>query len=436
MSKRWYVALASFLIPGSACAMSLTEALELATQKAVVLQELSTETEQAKATFQQSRQAYFPTISADTSLLRADSSVIEDVPVPVLTPTPAITQQDFGPLDMTVAGIQIKQPLFNADAIKLREAARFKVDARRDAEHWGHQAIRLEVSRLYFKVLREKQHLDAARASHRAMAESAELARASYREGLTSRVDLEQADAELAAAKAQIEHRKARWQHALSELKNLLGMPSAQQPTLSTPLPKPSPPVRIDDPHLRLDLEARRKSVNAARANRHATEAEWLPNVNLLARHQWVETNEPLRGNADGWLVAVTLQWTLFEGFGRSGRIEESRAEERQSRIELERMRRRIQQEKSMALSNWEANWAGLHAAREGKEAATRSVDLASRRYEEGIGSMTDLLAAQARLTRQRASVIDARYNAVLAGMNYQLQNGYDPLLIIQRQSP
>lgn len=435
MSYRWAIILASLLVPAAISAMSLPEALEIARKEATALRALSAETQQAEAVHQQSAQAYFPSISADASWLRADSSLITGVPVPAVG-IPPIQRRDFGPVEGALAGVQVIQPLFNADAIALRNAASLKVDARRRAEQWGHLAIRLEVSRRYFNVLREEEGVEAAQTAHRAARKASTLARASYREGLASRVDLEQADAELAATEARIEHARTKRQQAQLELQSLLGMAPTKKLDLSTRLSGPPPPVHIGDSLARNDLQARKIAVEAARADTRASEAERLPRLNLLARKQWAEGNEPLDRDAEGWLVAINLQWTIFNGFGRQGRIAESRAEEQKAQVELDRIKRRIQREQAVAMSRWEASWAGWHAARKGTEAAQQATRLASRRYEEGIGSMTELLAAQARLDRQRMTLISARYQAVLAGMNYHLQNGYDPLLAVEGQLP
>ncbi|NMT62991.1 TolC family protein [Marinobacter orientalis] len=436
MHYRWAVILAIFLAPATIHALSLTEALEAARQEAVTLQTLAAETRQAEAVHQQSSQAYLPSVSADASWLRADSSLITGVPVPSLGIPPTIQRADLGPVEGTLTGVQVIQPLINADAIKLRQAAALKLDARRHAQQWGNQAIRLEISRLYFNVLRQRERVEAVQMSYQAARKAATLAHASYREGLASRLDTEQADAELAAIEARIEHVNAQRVQAQVELETLLGMTPEQEIVLSTPLPRPSPPVRIGDPRARKDLQARQLAAEAASAGTSASRAEWMPRVNLLARQQWVEGNEPLNESSDGWLVAVNIQWTIFDGLGRQGRIAESRAEEEKARIELEGVKRRIQREQTMAMTLWQAGYAGWHAAQKATEAATRAEQLALRRYEEGIGSMTDLLAAQARLDRQRTNLVDARYQAVLAAMNYHLQNGYDPILAVREQLP
>ena len=427
---------AVFLLPGAASALSLDDALATARNTATQLQTLEGETKEAKAVYQQSSQAFLPTVTTDAAWLRADSSLITGVPVPVLGIPPRIENTDFGPLEGTVMGLQLVQPLYNADALQQREAARLNVDARQEAQQWGQQALRLEVARRYFNILRLQQHENAALVSYQAAQKAARLAEASYQQGMAARLDMEQAIAQRAASDARVAQARNDVLEAEYQLKNLMGM-SPQAPLhVTDPMPRPQPPAKRGEAKPRRDLQARKLAVDAAEAKTSAAQAEWVPRVNLLARQQWVQGNQPLEDNADGWLVAVNLQWTLFDGFGREGRIAESQAQARQAKVEMEDTRRRIQQEQAMAIHQWQAGYAAWQAAENAQQAAERAARLATRRYEEGLGSMTELLAALTRLDQQQASLIDARYQALLAGMNYHLQNGRDPLLALGQSSP
>ncbi|XGA81311.1 TolC family protein [Halomonas sp. CH40] len=425
-----------FLLPGVASALSLDEALATATREATQLQTLEAEVQEAEAVYQQSSQAFLPTVTTDAAWLRADSSLITGVPVPVLGIPPRIESTDFGPVEGSMVGLQLIQPVYNADALQQREAARLNVDARQEAQQWGQQALRLEVARRYFNILRLQQHESAARLSHTAAQKAARLAEASYQQGMAARLDMEQANAQRAAAEARVAQAQSDALEAEYQLKNLLGMAPQEPLHVTDSMPRPHPPVTRDDTTPRRDLQARKLAVDAAEAKASASQAEWLPRVNLLARQQWVQGNQPLEDHADGWLVAVNLQWTLFDGFGREGRMAESRAQARKAKVEMEDTRRRIQQEQAVATRQWQAAYTAWQAAENAEKAAERAARLAIRRYEEGLGSMTELLAAQARLDQQQATLIDARYQALLAGMNYHLQNGRDPLLALGQPSP
>lgn len=422
---------AVLIIPGAASGLSLDEALLIAREQSTTLQALDAETRQAEAQHTQSAQAFLPTLSADASWLRADSSLITGVPLPVPNLPNAIRPVDLGPIEGSITGVQLVQPLFNADALQQRVAAGLQVDARRRAQQWGQQAIRLEVTRQYFNVLRLRSQQQAAEQSRIAAAHAAKTAENSYEQGMAARLDVEQARAELAATQASVSQTVAAAQEAEYQIKSLLGIATGQPLNLDTPLPKPPVPKGTETSSTRTDLEARRLAVRAADRQTQAAEAEWLPKVNLLARQQWAEGNEPLNGNADGWLVAINLQWTLFDGLGRQGRIAEASADAQKARTELEETRRRIEREQAIAISRWQAGYVAWQAAEKATVAARKAARLANRRYQENLGSMTELLTARARLDQLRIELINARYQAVLAAMNYHLQHGSDPLIAL-----
>lgn len=353
------------------------------------------------------------------------------MPLPAQNLPNGIRPVDLGPIEGSVTGVQLVQPLFNADALQQRAAAGLQVDARRQAQQWGQQAIRLEVTRQYFNVLRLRSQQQAAEQSRIAAAKAAKMAENSYEQGMAARLDVEQARAELAATQARVSQTIANMQEAEYQMKSLLGISAGQALELETALPEPAPPNDIERSSARKDLEARRLAARAADRRTRAVESEWLPRVNLLARQQWAEGNEPLDGNADGWLIAVNLQWTLFDGLGRQGRIAEANADAQKARTELEETRRRIEREQAIAISRWRAGYEAWQAAEKSTVAARTAARLASRRYQENLGSMTDLLAAGARLDRARTALINTHYQTVLAAMNYHLQHGRDPLLAL-----
>lgn len=425
----WAITIAIFLMPGVVSALSLDEALTIAREQASKLQMLDAETRQAQAIYQQSFQALLPTISADAIWLRADSSLISPVPLPSFGAPMGIQRTDLGPVDGTLTGVQIVQPLYNADALKLRKAAELSMDASHRAEQWGAQAMRLEVARQYFHILRLAEHQKAAGMSLLAASKAARLAEGGYQQGLASRLDMEQAAAEYAAAEARVAQAEAAIQQARYGLKSLLGLAPQKWFELTDSLPHPLPPVNIGVPAPRKDLQARKLAVEAADARTNASEAAWIPRLNLLARQQWAQGNE-LLDDAEGWLLAVNLQWTLFDGFGRQGRIAEARALAEKARAVMGETRRRIYREQAIAMSQWQAGFSIWQAAKKSVQAAERAAQLATRRYEEGVGSMTDLLVVRARLDHERALLIDSHYQTVLAAMNYYLQNGRDPLLV------
>lgn len=420
-----------FFLVSSAQAGELTlrQALELAEKNSTELQLLDAEHALATAIHQRTAQAFLPKISADVTLLRADSSMINNIPVPSLSQPSHIAYEDFGPVNISIGGIQVIQPLFNADAFQARKQATRGVEARRLAYRWGRQLMRFQVARYYYAISVYQVNETAARMALEAAQKAWEMADAAYREGLIAKLDVVRADAEVAVGRARLQTAKADVREARVNFATLLGLSLQDQVVLTNDFPEPIPPVT--EPVLsqkRSDLLAREAQREAAAAGLDKAKAGWLPSVNLLARQQWVDGDEPFDLNEDGWLVALHLQWTLFDGLGRQGEIAAARARKNMARIEVEAARRAVAREQDLATSDWRTAWYAWQASDRALNAAANAMTLARRQYEEGLGNMTDLLATQAGLYQRRLECSRYQYNVLLAAMNSYLRYGYDPL--------
>ncbi|MFN2354898.1 MAG: TolC family protein [Desulfopila sp.] len=429
MKVIWAIVLFFYVSSAQAEELSLKKALELAEKNATELQLLHAEHALATATHQRTAQAFLPKISVDATWLRADSSMINDIPVPSLSLPPRIVYRDYGPVDGTIKGIQMIQPVFNADAFKARKQAARGVEGRRLAYRWGKQLMRFQVAGHYYAVAVRQADEKAARMALKAAQEAWEVADAAYQEGLVAKLDVVRADAEMAAGRARVDIAESDVREAWVDFATLLGLSPQDQVVLVNDFPEPIPPLTEPvSSKKRSDLLAQEAKHEAAAAGLEKAKAGWLPSVNLLARQQWVDGDEPFDLYADGWMVALHLQWTLFDGFGRQGEIGEARAQKVLAHIEVEAARRAVAREQELAISDWRATWSAWQASGKALEAAATALTLAHRQYEEGLGNMIDLLATQASLYQRRLEYSRYRYNVLLASMNYYLRYGKDPL--------
>ena len=437
MKAVWMIV--SFFLVSSVQAKELTleHALDLAEKNATELQVLDAKHALATAGFQRSGQAFFPKISIDATLLRADSSLTNDIPVPMLTLPPRINYRDFGPVDGTLQGIQVLQPIFNVDAFKAREQAHKAVQARRLAYQWGEQLMRFQVAGSYYAVAVRQANERATRMALEAAQQAQDMADGAYQEGLVAKLDVVRARAKVAASRARVRTAEADVRKARIDFAALLDLPPQEQFVLTSDLPEPLPPVTEQIPSgKRSDLKAREAEQEAAAAGLDKARARRLPRINLLARQQWFDGDEPFDMYADGWVLAINLQWSLFDGLGRRGEIAEARARKRLARIEVEHTRRTVKKEQQLAISEWRAAWSAWQASVDALEASDAALKLAHRRYEEGIGNMTDLLATQADLFQHRLEYSRYHYKVLLASMNHCLRHGKDPLMVLPGGMP
>ena len=209
-------------------------------------------------------------------------------------------------------------------------------------------------------------------------------------------------------------------------LRQVLGIDEDLELILTDRVPRPKPPPteapqRDEVLAGRLDVRALEQGVEAAGYGVMRARAAWLPNLNLFARYDRVDVNDPLSFNETGWLVAVNLRWTPFLGFSQVGALGEAQAAEAETRARLRALRQQAWAEARAEHANWQAEVKGWHAASQGVLDAEEALALTEARYAEGLDNITALLRAQAEELAARTREISARFNAVVAAERFRL---------------
>jgi outer membrane protein TolC len=169
--------------------------------------------------------------------------LINDIPVPLPSFPPRLEYRDFGPVDGMLRGIQVIQPMFNADALKAREQADQEVQARSLAYQWGEQLMRFQVAGTYYAVAVRQADERAASMALEAAQQAQEMADGAYQEGLVAKLDVVRAEAEVAAGTARLRSAEAEVRKARVNFGVLLDLPPQEHFMLTSDLPEPEPPV-------------------------------------------------------------------------------------------------------------------------------------------------------------------------------------------------
>lgn len=155
-------------------------------------------------------------------------------------------------------------------------------------------------------------------------------------------------------------------------------------------------------------LAALRNQLDAATAQVAAARAGKKPQFNVMLRQDW--NDDSLGLSAPSYTAAGVLSWTAFDGGVTNAGIDRAMA----SRAELQARLR--QAEEGVGYQVADAHRRALEAeeksaARETNlEQAREAQRLVKKRYENGMATLIELLAAQAQLDKAEADRIAARY--------------------------
>jgi len=369
----------------------------------------------------------FPGISANAGVMRTDD------PVGVFGTRlrqGRFTEADFAlpslndpaALNDWTAGIGVQWEVGNPGKWVERDASQARSRAAGATVAWTREWAVFRTRLLYVEALRAGATLEAMEAARRAAQSTVERVERREGEGMATRADLLQARAAMAEMEARVQQASAAVQDARESLGNHLGWEAGRVPVpveeasiLHARL-APGADVGEDPPQLwaRADLTAGRAGVEAARADVRAMEAARLPALQafgMLSTHAAGPTDR----RQSNWTVGLRVSVPVFTGFQLSRGTEAARAGARALELEHDQREREARTGLRSARRGAEAARGALVSARGASEAADEALRLLTRRYEEGMATVADLLQAEARAVHLRTGVVAAEADLGIA---------------------
>jgi len=327
----------------------------------------------------------------------------------------------------------LSQVVVDLGRVAQLRSAEARAAAQDDVYRAAEQTLVVRVATAYFDVLSAADALANVQANEDAFSQQVEQADERFRQGLTALVDVEQARAYHAAARAETIGAHTALADAREALAELTGLPPGELKTLrdDVPLDAPAPA----DPQAWVDaalahhplLQAQRAGVTAAERDIDAARSGHLPTLNAalgVGRNSaW-----PAAGGAnDGrtvTTVGLLLNVPLFAGGATQSRVRQALHERDAARDDLEARRRRVARD---TLDQYRSVVAGIGqtgATRAAVEAARNA--LASTRVGRQLGtqSMTDLLLAIQTLASAQNQYTLVRHRFVLSRLRLQQSVG------------
>lgn len=317
--------------------------------------------------------------------------------------------------------LTLQQPIYNPSTAPLREMAV------RDAEigslglEGARQDIAFQVFRLYLEVQKATAQQSASEQAVNDARENMRLARVRNEAGVGLRSDELRARTHLASAEQQ--HITARNNLILAQLQlaNTLGLAQGARAeiadastTLTMPvLQQDLAKTALED---RNDLQLSRAELGKSEAALKLARSAYLPAVSAFASYQMNASDTPLGSDNDAWLAGVSLKWQLFDGFKRCSERERAAAN-RLAAVEQLTNQTRVSnyQVTESYLRHQEASQR-LEVARHALLDAEEAVRLLTKRFENSLATMVELLDAQTALNQVRADLVDTEANYALAG--------------------
>ena len=323
--------------------------------------------------------------------------------------------QTFVPENNYEAAIGVSQYLFDFGRtrgfIKQRE---YETAAAGAASKLTELDLIYEVTQRYFAFLAAHQKV---KVYDKAVAQRGEedlhAARVKASAGLVPQIDVSTADAELARAKVQLLDAQNLEQTSKAALDNAMGLGAdATDYKLAGVLTYRALTGEIGTYYatalrLRPDLSEIEEQARAEGAKITQYRSDFLPTVHAVAGYNTLGTGTPVANNYDAGIV---ISWPIFNGFETEHQISEAKFHREALRHQIEALRQRIFLEVKSAFLNWQASLERIQRMELTVAASRSRLELATKRYDAGLGNIIELTDAERFYIEDDAAYIDALY--------------------------
>jgi outer membrane protein TolC len=400
--------------------MNLRQCVALALSQNPSLMASAARIEQAQAAINKAQNTYFPKVTTSIAATRSND------PLNVFgmkLMQQSVVQDDFivqklnnpGDYSNVTTRIQAEMPLYTGGQIDayVRQAKAY-LDAAQSGDMAARQQLIFMVFQAFDGVDTANAFVEVAEQGVKAAESFVKTAENLTAQGVLVKSELLTAKVHLANVQVQLEQAQNQRSVAEEQLKLLMGMPldadlrlikgaGLAQPALDVAQAKEkalavNPQLRA----LRMQAESSSAAVDAAKS-------AYLPNVGLVARQDWNDTNVAL--NHSSYTIAGVMNWTLTDFGVTRATVDQARA------TQSELLAKVRQQEQDLNFKVSEAYKKAREAANRvtSLEVNVQQADEAERlvrqRHEGGVATITEVLVAETQLLKAKADLVSARHD-------------------------
>jgi outer membrane protein len=375
------------------------------------------------AVLRQQFAAYYPTISLNSQYQRSNQSGgtgVSQVPNDFVQISPAFNfvLYNFGKRE---GAVQSARETLSATQYNLKTTADTVVLGVKQAYYSYLQAIALV--RVREETVRDRDLI-------------VRQAQAFFDVGTRAKIDLVRAQSNLFSAQSDLIAAQNTMRVAWATLKNAMGLPDIpEQAVASIPaaqvenfavtsfplnlVESKSQAYTIRPELLSFDAQLRAQDQTIA-TNRRGH----LPDIILDANEAWRHTsndnpttknNLPLFPLQPSWLVKLSLNIPIFDGFRTTNKVDESVRTYYSIKAQAEQQKQQVALEVEQGYANAGSAQERIKATREAEQAAKENLELANGRYQVGVGSIIEVTDAQALYVTAEVDYVNSLYNYKIA---------------------
>jgi len=335
----------------------------------------------------------------------------------------------IGPIGIFVSGVNLSQSLFDYRAIERTRSARESEKAAQHSLKDARELVVLAVANAYLLTLAASARVDAAESEVQTAQALYDKAADQQKAGTIPAIDALRSHVELQTRQQQLIVARNDFAKQKLSLGRVIGLPAGQEFNLTTPAPyERLTPSGLEEDLRRAylsrpDYLAAVEQLRAAEELRRAATAEHYPTVDIAGNFGAAGVNVGISHSV--YQVGATLNIPIFAGGKFHADALQAEAALRQSRQQLENLRRQIDYEIRSARLDLDAAADQVEVARSSVDLANQTLIQARDRFTAGVTDNLEVVQAQDALASANENYISSLYSHNIAKVLLAKAVGY-----------
>ena len=311
--------------------------------------------------------------------------------------------------------VELLIPVYNGGMVQSYvDQAQSYARAAQSGDRLARQQLTKQVLMAYQGVHTARAFIKVAEEGKAAAEEYVRITEKLHRQGMAVKSDLLSAKVNLEEVKLKLVAAKNTEATALDQLHLLMGKPLHEALDVGPPVMPDMLPGSADDLRQQaLDshagLHALRDQVQGAGSAVAAARASARPQFNVMLRGDI--NDEGLGFSSSSYTVGGVLSWTAFDGGTSKAGVDRAEAQRTEVAAKLRQAEDGIAFQVGQARRKAQEAEEAIAARASAVAQATEAQRLVQKRYENGVGTLIEVLSAQAQLDKARAELVAARYD-------------------------
>ena len=322
-------------------------------------------------------------------------------------------------------GINFQQLLFDGQVFVALQARASSVEWQKKNAALTQEVIKTNIYKIYYQLSASKTQLNILDANIERLSKLSHDAEVMYKNGFAEKLDVDKVSVQL--NNLQTEKIKANNSVAIGfmGLKMLMGMPVNDSLALTEVIDEKSldKDILVENDFqygVRKDFQYLSETKKLTEFNVKRYQLSYLPTISMSGN----ASKNAMRTKFDffeggSWfnttLISLNVNLPLFNGFARDARVKKTKIELNQIENQLGALKNNIDNEITQAKLNYMSSVATMQFQKKNMQLAEAVYQQTKKKFETGMGSNTEMSAAQADLVTAQNNYMNALYSALIA---------------------